>query len=188
MIRQMILLFASGAVLFGQGPLDSAAFSFQAQQEVREDTDYKSGRSALDAGQWDQAIAFFDASIAHHSAVADGALYWKAYAQNRAGHRDQALSTIAQLRKSYPSSRWVNDAQALEVEIRGNSGDPVNPNAESNEELKVIALNSLMQSDPNQAFPILAEDPSEQQFIQGEREGTLHPDPELIGSVSEAAN
>src|SRR5271167_4162279 len=155
MIRQTILLIACSAVLYGQGPLDSAASSLQAQQEVREDTDYKSGRSALDAGQWDQAIAFFDASISHHSPVADGALYWKAYAQNRAGRRDQALAAIALLRKSYPSSRWVNDAQALEVEIRANSGDPVNPNAESNEDLKVIALNSLMQSDPNQAFPIL---------------------------------
>src|SRR5271154_5891377 len=117
MIRQTILLIAATAVLYGQGPLDSGALSFQfqqqVQQEVREDTDYKSGRSALDAGQWDQAIAFFDASIAYHSAVADDALYWKAYAQNRAGRRDQALATVALLRKSYPSSRWVDDAQAL---------------------------------------------------------------------------
>jgi ribosomal protein L10 len=124
-------------------------------QESREDSDYRSGRKALDNAQWDQAIAAFDASAARKGSAADAALYWKAYALNRAGRRDQALATIDALRQAYSSSRWLNDAKALEVEMRGNSGAPVSPGAESDEELKLVAINSLMQADPNRALPIL---------------------------------
>lgn len=122
---------------------------------AQEDADYQKGIASLDARQWDQAIAAFDASAAHKGPNADGAYYWKAYALNRAGRRDEALSTIAVLRRNYASSRWNRDAQALEVEIRGQSGAPVNPGHESDDELKILALNSLMQSDPNQALPFL---------------------------------
>ena len=41
------------------------------------------------------------------------------------------------------------------MEIHARAGAPVNPAAESDEDLKLIAINSLMQSDPNQALPIL---------------------------------
>lgn len=37
---------------------------------------------------------------------ADGALYWKAYAENKVGQRADALSTLVELQKSYPKSRW----------------------------------------------------------------------------------
>jgi HEAT repeat protein len=124
-------------------------------QEGREDSDYRTGRKALDNAQWDQAIAAFDASAARKGAAADAALYWKAYAENKASRRDQALATIDALRQAYSSSRWLNDAKALEVEIRGKSGVPVSPGAESDEELKLVAINSLMQADPNRALPIL---------------------------------
>jgi HEAT repeat protein len=155
MIRSTIVQIAFASALCAQDPLSLLSMGFQPQQEGREDADYQSGRKALDASQWDQAIASFDASISHKSASADGAMYWKAYAQNRAGRRTEALATIAALRKAYPSSRWLNDAQELEVEIRAKSGAPVSPAAEGDEDLKIIAINSLMQSDPEQAFPIL---------------------------------
>ncbi len=124
-------------------------------QETREDPDYREGRRALDNSQWDQAIAHFDAAAAKKGAGADAAMYWKAYAENRAGRRDRALVTIDALRQAYSSSRWMNDAKALEVEIRGKSGSPVNPSSESDDELKLMALNALMQADPKQAMPIL---------------------------------
>ena len=82
---------------------------------------------------------------------ADGALYWKAYALIRLGRQDEARAAIAELRKSYASSRWLDDAKALEVE----AGKPVTPESESDEELKLIALNGLMQSDPDRALPLL---------------------------------
>jgi hypothetical protein len=38
---------------------------------------------------------------------ADGALYWKAYAENKMGQRADALSTLVELQKSYPKSRCL---------------------------------------------------------------------------------
>jgi hypothetical protein len=122
---------------------------------AQEDADYRKGIAALDARQWDQAIAAFDASAGHQGSSADGALYWKAYALNRAGRRDEALGAISALRRDYAASRWNRDARALELEIRGQSGERVSPAREPDDELKILALNSLMQSDPNQAVPIL---------------------------------
>lgn len=122
---------------------------------AQEDADYQKGLSALDSRQWDQAITAFDASAGHKGSNADGALYWKAYALNRAGRRDEALGAISALRRDYAGSRWNRDARALELEIRGQSGERVSPAREQDDELKILALNSLMQSDPNQAVPIL---------------------------------
>jgi hypothetical protein len=59
------------------------------------------------------------------------------------------------LHKRYPRSRWLEECGALEIEIRGKSGDPVSPQTEANEDLKLLALNALMQQDPVQAVPIL---------------------------------
>jgi HEAT repeat protein len=151
MIRYIVLVLASAAALTAQSPSGPFGLSFQAQQGSHEDPDYQAGRRALDAGDWQKAIRAFDASVARKGPGADGALYWKAYAQNRAGRREDALTTIATLRKGYPSSRWINDAQALEVEM----GAGVNPGAGSDDDVKIVALNGLMQSDPAQAFPIL---------------------------------
>jgi HEAT repeat protein len=158
MIRNTIVflaLAASSAAAESPIPHDSPALSFQAQESGRGDSDYQAGLRALDARQWDQAIASFEASADRKGPTADAALYWKAYAENRAGRADEALETIAALRHSYRSSRWIRDARALEVEVRGKTGAPVSPGAESDEDLKVIAINSLMQSDPDKAFPIL---------------------------------
>ena len=50
------------------------------------------------------------------------ALYWKAYALNKLGRREEALAALAQLRKAYANSRWQDDAKALEIEVRQASG------------------------------------------------------------------
>jgi HEAT repeat protein len=156
MIRKIILFatLAAGSAL-AQDSSVLLAQSFQASQVNRDDADYQKGLRALDARQWDQAISSFTAAASHKGSQVDAALYWKAYAENRAGHRDQALSSIAELRRAYPSSRWINDARALEVEVRAQTGAPVSPASEQDENLKLIAINSLMQSDPDQALPIL---------------------------------
>ena len=57
----------------------------------------------------------------------DGALYYKAWAQNKAGQRAEALATIAVLAKEYPKSRYLTEAKALEAEVRRSSGQPVRP-------------------------------------------------------------
>lgn len=155
-MNRYILIALVAVVSLGAQPVpDSMKLGFQAQQGGREDADYRAGRQALDSSRWEEAIAAFGRSADRKGQVADAALYWKAYAQNRAGRKNDALATIGVLRQSYASSRWVNDARALELEIRGQAGTPVSPASVPDEDLKVIALNSLMQSDPEKAFPIL---------------------------------
>jgi HEAT repeat protein len=151
MIRYIVFVLVSAAALTAQSPSGPFSLSFQAQQGSHEDSDYQAGRRALDAAQWDKAIAAFQASAARRGPSADAALYWTAYALNSLGHRAEAMDTIRRLRNEYPSSRWINDARALEVEM----GAGVSPGAESDEDVKIMALNSLMQQEPQQALPIL---------------------------------
>src|SRR5947209_13482926 len=112
---------------------------------------YSSAKDALDNGEFDDAIKQFDEVIKIHGRRADGAMYWKAYALNKAGNKAQALTMIGELRKSYPKSNWLRDAGALEQEIRGGG----NPENISDEELKLLAIQSLMNSDPDKAVPLL---------------------------------
>jgi hypothetical protein len=120
-----------------------------------DDSLYSSGKRALDEHRWDQALDRFSEVATRGGAEADGALYWKAYSLDRLARRDEALATIAELRKAFPNSRWLDDAKALEVEVRQASGKPAAPETESDDEIKLLALNGLMQSDPDRAFPIL---------------------------------
>src|SRR5947209_7647988 len=117
-----------------------------------EDELYNEAKDALDDGEYSDAARQFDEAAKLHGRKADAALYWKAYSLNKAGNKAQALTTIAELRKSYPKSNWLRDAGALEQEMRG---APANPENISDEELKLLALQSLMNSDPEKAVPLL---------------------------------
>ena len=116
---------------------------------------YQDGQRALDSRRWDQALEDFNQVAARAGSRADGALYWKAYTLNKLGRRDEAVAAIAELRKSYASSRWLDDAKALEVEVKQASGQKVAPESESDEDLKLMAINGLMQSDSERAIPLL---------------------------------
>ena len=125
-----------------------------AQEQIEREL-YDRGTEEIDDGKLQQAIDKFSQVIDGHGAHAEGALYWKAYAQNRLGQRPEALLTLETLRRTYPKSRWFDDAQALEVEVRQSSGQSVSPEAESNEDLKLMAINSLLGTDPELALPML---------------------------------
>jgi HEAT repeat protein len=125
------------------------------EQASREDEAYERGTEALDQEQWDRAIQAFDSVVRMGGRKVDGALYWKAYALNKAGRPADALAIVAQLRKSAPQSRWINDARALELEIKQRSGQRTPPEIEVDEDLKLMALNGLMGSDSERALPLL---------------------------------
>jgi hypothetical protein len=121
----------------------------------RESSLYEQGNNAIFDGRWDRAVGYFTRLADMKGTRADSALYWKSYAQNRLGQRAEALATIAELTKAYPSSRYLKEAKALEVEVRGAAGQPVSPDAQADEDLKLMALNALVNSDPAQAIPLL---------------------------------
>ncbi|MEA2415494.1 MAG: hypothetical protein QOI58_2151, partial [Thermoanaerobaculia bacterium] len=126
----------------------------EAKVEKEEDL-YDSGTDALDDHEWRRAAAAFSKVAEMRMQHADAALYWLAYAQGKMGARSEALSTLLQLQKSYPKSKWVEDGKTLEVEIRQSAGQPIEPEHIDDEDVKLMAINGLMNSDPERAIPIL---------------------------------
>jgi HEAT repeat protein len=124
-------------------------------EQTRENELYESARQAIDEEQWRRAVDGFDRVVAMKGPKADQALYWKAYAQNRANQRADALETLAALKKGYPRSRSLEEARALEMEIRNAGGQPVAPAAIEDEDLKLYAVQALAEQDPAQAVPLL---------------------------------
>src|SRR5271170_3759582 len=116
---------------------------------------YDSGRDALDEDRFERAEEKFGEVAKMNGAQADAALYWKAYAENKLGKRDAALATIADLKQRFPQSRWQKDAGALEIEVRQSSGQPTKPESQNDDELKMLAIQGLMNSDPERAMPLL---------------------------------
>jgi HEAT repeat protein len=124
-------------------------------EKQRAEEAYERGTEALDESRWDRAVSSFDNACRSGGARCDGALYWKAYAQGRLGRRTEAVATLAELKKSYPQSRWLAEAKALELELAQASGKPPSPESADDEELKLLALNSLMNTDSQRALPLL---------------------------------
>lgn len=116
---------------------------------------YSMGLSAITQKQYDRAITRFDQVIAQKSAHADGALYWKAFAKYKQGKSDEALASIAELRKSFGQSRYLNDAKALEADAKKLSGQAVKPEDLNDDDLKLLALQGLMHSDPAGTIPVI---------------------------------
>jgi HEAT repeats len=116
---------------------------------------YGRGLGALDEHHYDQALDDFSEVVTRGGPKADGALYWKAYTLNKLGRRDEAGAAIGQLRTAYASSHWLEDAKALELEVKQASGKPVSPETEADDDLKLMALNGLSQSDPERTYPLI---------------------------------
>jgi hypothetical protein len=121
----------------------------------RGDAAYDAGIRDLDQHKYDEAVQNFDAAINTKSPRAEGALYWKAWALNREGKRDEALASLGLLRHDYASSPWLKDAQGLEAEVKQNAGQPVSPGQEANDDIKLLAINGLMNADAERAIPLV---------------------------------
>jgi len=134
------------------GPRD---FESEQRAEERADELYSSGREAIEEGRYDRALDRFDRLIQLNSSRTDAALYWKAYSLSKLGRGADALGALSDLGQKFKESRWLKDAKALEVEIRQASGQRVSPDAQNDDELKLMALRGLMQSDPDRAVPII---------------------------------
>jgi len=159
LFREARIAGEQAKALADQWRLGPLAFAQQPTAKIagadEENRYYERGQRDLERNRWDQAADNFSEAVARGGARADGALYWKAYALNKLGRRDEALAAIAELRKSHANSRWLDDARALEIEIKQAAGKTVNPESADDEELKLMALNSFMNSDPERALPLI---------------------------------
>jgi HEAT repeat protein len=125
---------------------------------------YDQALHSIERGQLERAIEQLDRLIQQFEGKAaataaankvDGAFYWKAYTQVRKRQMADALTTLEVMQKKFSSSRWSKDAKALEVEARQASGQAVSPDAQADEELKLLALRGIMQSDPAHGVPMI---------------------------------
>jgi HEAT repeat protein len=157
--------------------LSLAALALPVIGIAQKDDLYRAAQRDLNSGHWGQAIEKFGQVAQRGGSEADAALYWKAYAENKAGHSRQALASLRHLAGTHPKSEWLDDAKALEVEIRGDAGDA--PLSED-EELKLYALNGLLGSDPERALPIL------QKFLQGNHKPLLKEQALFVLSQSDS--
>ena len=160
--QALIITLVAGAAIsaFGQpNPAVRMKSNFVAapttQAEVQEDDAYNRGTEALNDSQYQKALDAFQQVAKAGGRRADGALYWKAYTENKMGNRAAAVNSIAELRKQYPKSSWLKDAGALELEMKQSAGRTPRPENEDDVDLKLMAINSLMNSDEERAIPLL---------------------------------
>lgn len=114
---------------------------------------YERGRQALDRAEWTAARDAFRNAVEAGENV-EASMYWKAYAESKMKNFSAARETIARLKAAYPRSQWVDDAEALALEMSG----PRTPGKlPEDEELKLYALQMLMMNDPERAEPLLEE-------------------------------
>jgi HEAT repeat protein len=121
----------------------------------RETGAYEQARELMDQAKYDRAIERFSDVAAMKGPRADAALYWKAWSQNKAGQRADALTTLSTLTREYEKSRYLTQAKQLEAEVRRDTGQPARPDNESDDDLKLMAINGLIESNAEQAIPLL---------------------------------
>jgi HEAT repeat protein len=120
-------------------------------------TPYDEGQKALREQNWTEAADQFKKAIKADREQADASMYWRSHALYKAGRKSEAERQVRSLERKYPDSRWVKEAQLLEIEHNGT--EPVLSGAadgsDLDEELRMYALAQLMDRDPERALPLV---------------------------------
>jgi hypothetical protein len=177
------LTLSSALLFFSMGVSSIHALTPElAAAPVQDDAAYSAGSKAMDEHRWQDAVVSFDKVISAKGKRVDAAVYWKAYSLNKLGKPQLAAATCDQLHAQDPNSQWNRDCSALTVNVHidtqalaesmknvnaqvramvDSSGeeaemwDNSNPPHGSDEDLKMLALNSLLNQDPARAIPLL---------------------------------
>ena len=78
-------------------------------------TPYDEGQKALREQNWTEAADQFKKAIKADKEQADASMYWRSHALYKAGHKSEAERQVRSLERKYPDSRWVKEAQLLEI-------------------------------------------------------------------------
>ena len=81
----------------------------------------------------------------------DAALYWQGYAQFKDGKRSASIRTLKKLLQNHEKSKWADEAKTLLAEMTS----PSEIRKSNNNEMKEIALHSLLNATPEKALPLL---------------------------------
>ncbi len=135
---------------------------------------YREARQELTRARYRRALRMMERIHERHprSGYADDALYWSAFAYYRLAERDddrrdyqRALERLELLKSDYSTSDALADADELMARIQGRlaelgdapSAARVRERADRDvdDEMRLIALDALLQMDSDDAFPIL---------------------------------
>ena len=120
-------------------------------------TPYDEGQKALREQNWTEAADQFKQAIKADKDKADASMYWRAHALYKAGRKSEAERQIRSLERKYPDSRWLKEAQVLQIEHDGSAPVIAGTTDKSlvDEELRMFALAQLMDRDPERALPLV---------------------------------
>jgi len=118
---------------------------------------YDEGQKALREQNWTAAAEQFKKAITADKSTADASMYWRAHALYKAGRNTEAERQLNILERKYPDSRWVKEAQVLQIEHDGSAPVLADIRNESgmDEDLRMFALAQLMDRDPERALPLV---------------------------------
>lgn len=123
---------------------------------------FRDGRDRIADEDWNNAVIRFRDFINEypkHKDV-DAAYYWLAFALKKQGKHRAAEQQLERLMHDHPQSKWTDDARAMRVEIAAATGDKTVIESElekSDQEIKMIALQSLFRADPERAAAMVGE-------------------------------
>jgi HEAT repeat protein len=119
-------------------------------------TPYDEGQKALREQNWSVAAEQFEKAIKADKDNADASMYWRAHALYKAGRSKEAERQVRSLQRKYPDSRWLKEAQVLQIENDSASAlTSASEDALVDEELRMFALAQLMDRDPDRALPLV---------------------------------
>jgi HEAT repeat protein len=123
---------------------------------------FRAGRDMIENEEWAKAAETFRGFIETYprDTDVDAALYWYAYALKRQGHTKEAAKALKRLIKEHRLSGWREEADAMLTELAPALGQTQiidDALGRENEELKLIALQSLFESNPERALGFVAE-------------------------------
>jgi hypothetical protein len=159
---------AGGATALGGGAGLGAA------PDAADSSLFANGTRAINESRWPDAVKVFAQVAAAHGEHADGALYWKAYAEDKLGQFKAAQDSCSQLHIAYPKSGWADDCGALEVEISSKTGKPVEIEPGQSDDVKLLALNAIMRQDERRALKEI------QTILNGDSSETLKKEAQFI--------
>jgi hypothetical protein len=127
-----------------------------AKTTTQESSEFAQGTQAINQSRWTDAVRLFSAVAAQHGDRAEAALYWKAYAQSFLSQSKLSLATCGELKSSYPKSRWIDDCDALTVEINARAGKHVQIKPNDSDDVKLLEINAMMRQNEQRALDEIA--------------------------------
>lgn len=120
---------------------------------------FREARDLVNAGEWSQAEERLNRFVTEFAADREvpAALYWLAFAHKQQDEFPAADGVLTRLIDRFPQSPWAADARAMRVEIapRLKNLQVIEQGVtDSNEEIKLAALQSLFEARPERAVAI----------------------------------